>query len=50
VFKSARPASQDIPKMNVEKARDDLPVSHDTFWRKWYVKTIHLTPAATTFI
>jgi len=35
VFESAQLASEQVPfKQNVEKARNDFPVTHDTFRRK----------------
>jgi len=37
VFKSARPVSEQVPfkvETNVEMARNDLPVTHDTF--RWF--------------
>ena len=37
VFKSARPTGE---QTNVETARNDLPITHDAFRRKWDVKAV----------
>jgi len=37
VFKSARPTRE---QTNVETARNDLPITHDAFRRKWDVKAV----------